>query len=81
MNYSKVMSSREQTATQANMRAGRELGSPNQTVTRSGDMGPGTGPEGKQDPLRTQYTKTLFAKSGHLLVYYIIRVISKIYFM
>ena len=71
VNYDKVMSSQEQTTTQLNARVGRDLGSPDQTVTQSEDMRPRTGPEGKQNPQRTLNTKTLFANSEHLLVHYI----------
>ena len=88
MNYDKVMGSQEQTATQLNTRIGRDLGSPDQTVTQSEDMRPRTGPVGKQNPKRTLNTKT----GEHLLLYYIrvckghkdirtFRVISKIYFI
>ena len=69
--HGKVMSSQEQTATQLSTRVGRDLGSPDQTVTQSEDMRPRTGPEGKQDPQRTLNTRTLFANSEHLRVYYI----------
>ena len=60
VNHGKVVSSQEQTATQLNT---RDLSSPDQTVTESEDMRPGTGPEGTQDPQRTLNTKTLFANS------------------
>ena len=53
VNYCKVRNSQRQTATQGNTRVGREMGNPNQTVTRSEDMDPGIGPEGKQDLRRT----------------------------
>ena len=66
VNHGKAMSSQEKTATQLSMRAGRD-----QTVTQSKDKRPRTGPEGKQDPQRTLYIKTLFANSEHLLVHYI----------
>ena len=92
MNYDEVMSSQEQTATQLNTRVGRDLGSPDQTLAQSEDMRPRTGPEGKQNPQRTLNTKTLFANSEHLLLYYIrvckghkdirtFRVTSNIYFI
>ena len=92
VNYDEIMSSQEQTATQLNTRVGRDLGSPDQTVTQSEDMRPRTGPEGEQNPQRTLNTKTLFANSEHLLLYYIrvckghkdirtLRVISNIYFV
>ena len=71
MNHGKVMSSQEQTATQLSTRVGRDLGSPDQTVTQSEDMRPWTGPEGKEDPQRTLNIRTLFANSEHLLDYYI----------
>ena len=71
VNHGKVMSNQEQTATQLSTRVGRDLGSPDQTVTQSEDMCPWTGPEGKQDPQRTLNIRTLFANSEHLLVYYI----------
>ena len=63
VNHGKVMSSQEQTATQLSTRVGRDLGSPDQTVTQSEDMRPWTGPEGKQDPQRTLNIRTLFANS------------------
>ena len=53
VNHGKVGSSQEQTATHLSTRVGRDLGSPDQTVTQSEDMRPWTGPEGKQDPQRT----------------------------
>ena len=92
VNYDKVTSSQEQTATQLNTRVGGDLGSPDQTVTQSEDMRPETGPEGKQNPQKTLNTKILFAISEHLLVHYIrvckghkdirtLRVISNIYFI
>ena len=71
VNHGKVGSSQEQTATQLSTRVGRDLGSPDQTVTQSEDMRPWTGPEGKQDPQRTLNIRTLFANSEHLLFYYI----------
>ena len=70
-NQGKVMSSQEQTATELSKRVGRDLGSPDLTVTQSEDMRPWTGQEGKQDPQRTLNIRTLFANSDHLLVYYI----------
>ena len=69
--HGKVMSSQEQTATQLSTRVGRDLGSPDQTVTQSEDMRPRTGPEGNQDQQRIINTRTLFANSEHLPVYYI----------
>ena len=69
VNQGKVMSSEEQTATQLSMRVGRDLGSPDQSVTQSEDMRPWTGPEGKQDPQRTLNIRTLFANSENLRVY------------
>lgn len=66
VNHGKVMSSQEQTATQLNTRVGRNLGTPDQSVTQKEDMRSGTGPVGKQDPHRTLNT----VKSEHLLVYY-----------
>ena len=68
VNHGKLGSSQGQTATQLSTRVGRDLGSPDQTVTQSEDMRPWTGPEGKQ---RTLNIRTLFANSEHLLVYYI----------
>ena len=53
VNHGKVGSSQEQPVTQLSTRVGRDLGSPDQTVTQSEDMCPWTGPEGKQDPQRT----------------------------
>ena len=79
-NYCKVMKSQRQTATQGNTRVAREMGNPNQAVTQSEDMNPGIGPEGKQDLQRTLYTKTLFAHSEHLPVYYIRRDINKYFY-
>ena len=81
VNYSKVMDSQMQTATQGNRRVGRELGNPNQTVTRSEDMDPWIGPEGKQDLRRTLYIKILFANSEHLPVYYIRRDINNFFIL
>ena len=43
-------------------------------------MDPGIGPEGKQDLRGTLYTKTLFANSEHLPVYYIRRDINKYFY-
>ena len=80
VNYRKVRNSQRQTATQGNTRVGREMGNPNQTATRSEDMDPGIGPEGKQDLRRTLYTKTLFANSEHLPVYCIRRDIYKYFY-
>ena len=41
VNHGKVMSSQEQTVTLLSTRVGRDLGSPDQTVTQSGFMRPG----------------------------------------
>lgn len=52
-NLGKVMSIQEQTATQLNMRVGRDRCSLDQTLTQRGEMLPGTSPERKQRTLKT----------------------------